>query len=88
VENAFKHGVSLTRPSQVFIALERTPTSIVFTVINSRHEKQLMDPEKHKSGIGLENVKQRLELLYPDRHRLVIQETDKEFIAKLVVQLD
>jgi len=88
VENAFKHGVSLTKPSQVYIALERTPTSIVFTVINSRHEKQHMDPEKHKSGIGLENVKQRLELLYPDRHRLVIQESDKEFIAKLVVQLD
>ena len=88
VENAFKHGVSLTRPSQVYIALERTPTSIVFTVINSRHETQHMDPEKHKSGIGLENVKQRLELLYADRHRLVIQKTDKEFIAKLVVQLD
>jgi len=88
VENAFKHGVSLTKPSQVYIALERTPTSVVFTVINSRHEKHNMDPEKHKSGIGLENVRQRLELLYPNRHRLVIQESDKEFIAKLVVQLD
>jgi len=88
VENAFKHGVSLTKPSHVYIALERTPTSIVFTVINNRHDKQYMDPERHKSGIGLENVKQRLELLYPDRHRLGIQETDKEFIVKLVVQLD
>jgi sensor histidine kinase YesM len=88
VENAFKHGVSLTQPSHIYIALERTPTAIVFTVINSRHEKQHMDPEKHKSGIGLENVQQRLELLYPDRHRLDIQQTDKEFIAKLVIQLD
>ncbi|HYJ37369.1 MAG TPA: histidine kinase [Chitinophagaceae bacterium] len=88
VENAFKHGVSLTKSSHVYIALERTPTSIVFIVINSRHDKQHRDPEKHKSGIGLENVKQRLELLYPNRHSLGIQETDKEFIAKLVVQLD
>ena len=88
VENAFKHGVSVTRPSHVYIALERTPTAVVFTVINSRHENHHMDPEKHKSGIGLENVKQRLELLYPDRHKLAIQQTDKEFIAKLVVQLD
>jgi len=88
VENAFKHGVSLVHPSHIYIALERTDTSVVFTVINSRHEKQHMDPERHKSGIGLENVKQRLELLYPERHRLVIQENDKEFIAKLVIQLD
>ena len=88
VENAFKHGISVSRPSHVYIALERTPTSIVFTVINSRHEKQYLDPEKHKSGIGLQNVRQRLELLYPDRHRLDIQENDKEFIAKLVIQLD
>jgi len=88
VENAFKHGVSLVHPSHIYIALERTDTSVVFTVINSRHEKQHMDPERHKSGIGLENVKQRLELLYPERHRLVIQENDREFIAKLVIQLD
>ena len=88
VENAFKHGVSLTQPSQIYIELERTRTSIVFTVINNRYEKQEMDPERDKSGIGLKNVRQRLELLYPDRHRLVIQETDKEFIAKLVLQLD
>ena len=88
VENAFKHGVSLVHPSHIYIALERTDTSVVFTVINSRHDKQHMDPERHKSGIGLENVKQRLELLYPERHRLVIQENDKEFIAKLVIQLD
>lgn len=87
VENAFKHGVSLTRPSHIYIELEKIEKTLVFTVINSRHEKQHMDPEKHKSGIGLANVRQRLQLMYPTTHTLVIKESDQEFFVKLVLQL-
>ena len=39
------------------------------------------------TGIGLENVKQRLQLLYPDRNELMIRETTKEFFVHLTVQL-
>ncbi len=40
-----------------------------------------------KSGIGLQNVKQRLALLYPKKHELIIRESAKEFFIHLTVQL-
>src|SRR5688572_25816290 len=88
VENAFKHGISLTTPSHIYIELERTGNSLLFTVINSVRNRLDGDREKNKSGIGLENVRQRLQLLYAGRHSLVITENDKEFVAKLALQLN
>jgi LytS/YehU family sensor histidine kinase len=46
-----------------------------------------LDPEKDKSGIGLNNVKQRLQLLYPGKHELVIRETAKDFFVHLTIRL-
>jgi LytS/YehU family sensor histidine kinase len=46
------------------------------------------DPEKNKSGIGLNNVKQRLQLIYPRKHELIIRETVKEFFIHLTIELD
>jgi LytS/YehU family sensor histidine kinase len=87
VENAFKHGISFREPSHIKIALEITNKIINFDVYNSKHTKQDKDPEKDKSGIGLNNVKQRLELLYPKKHELIIRETGKEFFVHLTIQL-
>ena len=60
---------------------------LIFDVYNSTHPRQEQDPEKDKSGVGLENVKQRLALLYPDRHELVIRETSEEYFVHLTLQL-
>jgi LytS/YehU family sensor histidine kinase len=87
VENAFKHGISLREPSHIIISLEMRGHTLHFDVHNSKHEKPGNDPEKNKSGIGLSNVKQRLQLFYPSRHELIIRETAKEFFVHLTMQL-
>lgn len=87
VENAFKHGISFREPSYISIALEVKNGSVNFDVRNSRHPGLANDPEADKSGIGLTNVKQRLQLLYPGKHELVIQETPKDFFVHLMLQL-
>jgi len=87
VENAFKHGISLQEPSHIKITLQTKGNTLYFDVHNSIHLKQDNDPEKLKSGIGLKNVRQRLEHLYPNRHELIIRESAKEFFIHLTLQL-
>jgi two-component system LytT family sensor kinase len=87
VENAFKHGISFREPSRIDITLELGTNSLSFEVANTKHAKMQNDPEKGRSGIGLENVRQRLELVYPNRHELVIKDTAAEFFVHLTIQL-
>ncbi|WP_214228758.1 histidine kinase [Pedobacter sp. B4-66] len=87
VENAFKHGISLKYPSHIKITLQTHENKLFFDVHNSTHPKLDNDPEKLKSGIGLQNVKQRLALLYPNSHELIIRENAKEFFVHLTLQL-
>jgi two-component system LytT family sensor kinase len=87
VENAFKHGISLQHPSHIKITLQTKEKTLYFDVHNSIHIKPDNDPEKLKSGIGLANVKQRLALLYPGKHELIIRESAKEFFIHLTIQL-
>jgi two-component sensor histidine kinase len=87
VENAFKHGISFREPSHIKVTLEIKEKTLYFDVYNSKHVRQESDPEKDKSGIGLENVKQRLKLLYPSKHDLTIRDTTKEFFIHLTIQL-
>ena len=87
VENAFKHGISFREISHIKIALEKKENTLYFDVYNSKHIKAANDPEKDKSGIGLLNVKQRLALLYPGKHDLIIRETGKEFFVHLTLDL-
>ena len=88
VENAFKHGISLREPSHIKITLQTLGNKLYFDVHNSIHLKPDSDPEKNKSGIGLDNVKQRLLLLYPSKHELIIRETGKEFFIHLTIDLE
>jgi len=87
VENAFKHGISLKNRSWIRTSLHCDKNKLYFDVYNSTHAKQEQDPEKDRSGIGLQNVKQRLNLLYPDKHELIIRETPEEFFVHLTLQL-
>ncbi len=87
VENAFKHGISLQHPSYIKVTLQTKDKTLYFDVHNSIHIKPDNDPEKFKSGIGLQNVKQRLALLYPNNHELIIRESAKEFFIHLTMQL-
>ncbi|QNK65015.1 histidine kinase [Pedobacter sp. PAMC26386] len=88
VENAFKHGISLQSPSHIKVTLQTKANMLYFDVNNSIHLKADGDPEKINSGIGLQNVKQRLNLLYPKKHELVIRESAKEFFVHLTLNLN
>ena len=66
IENAFKHGVSSSRPSKIDISLTSSDDELVFTCDNTNYPKD--DADRSGSGIGLENTRRRLELMYPGRY--------------------
>ncbi|GEP98810.1 sensor histidine kinase [Chitinophaga cymbidii] len=85
VENAFKHGISLRKRSWIVVSLSCDRTHIYFDAYNSVHPKPENDPEKASLGIGLNNVKRRLALLYPRKHELSIRQTATEFFVHLTI---
>jgi hypothetical protein len=88
IENAFKHGISLREPSHIRISLQQQGHAIFFDVYNSKHSANENDPERNNNGIGLANVRQRLEMYYPARHELIIRENANEYFVHLTIQLD
>ncbi len=86
VENAFKHVSRLpSAPGYVHIALEQSGNTLRLVVQNSRTAPA--PPNKNASGLGLENARKRLEILYPGRHELVIQKTDTLYKTTLTITL-
>ncbi len=82
VENAFKHGIRLEEASFVKIHLVVDDREIRFCVSNSNFAKRHYDI-KESSGIGLENVKRRLALTYPNQYDLQIEEGEDLFKVEL-----
>ena len=66
IENAFKHGVSSSRPSKIDISLLQNEGELVFNCDNTNYPKD--DADRSGSGIGLENTRRRLELMYAGRY--------------------
>lgn len=85
IENAFKHGISFQNPSWIYITLTMDADSVYFKVHNSFRKPTGMDPEERMGGIGLENVKKRLELIYPTKHILDIQKSERDFFIALTL---
>jgi two-component system, LytTR family, sensor kinase len=86
IENAFKHGISYRRASFVNIELKIDTDKLIFNCNNSIGS-QVENLLKSDTGIGLENVKKRLKLLFPGSHDLVIHETDSSFNVRLEIGL-
>lgn len=81
VENAFKHGVA-NRPEQpVEIELACGDDGLGFTVHNFKTRKR----KDQSGGIGLVNVRKRLELVYPGRYELSVDETENEYSSTLQI---
>lgn len=85
IENAFKHGISPTEPSFIDISISEINNEIICEIRNSNHPKSNMD--KSGSGIGLEQVNKRLELLYPNRYSWEKEVTanGEEYISRLQI---
>lgn len=88
VENSFKHGVStdLKAPS-IDLKVTVNENRLIFSVSNSCSGEP-WKYESYKEGIGLKNVKRRLELLYPQRHTLKINQTKDLFDVNLILELN
>lgn len=84
VENAFKFGISTANASFVHIFLELTESNLRFETHNSIHEVNT-PAEDGVGGIGLENVKKRLELLYPETYTLHTGPEGKVYRSRLIL---
>jgi len=87
IENAFKHGVSYREKSFIHISMEIAGDILSFTCENSLGNPANEKSIKKYSGIGLENVKKRLSLLFGENHNLEIGQSDNLFFVKLGINL-
>ncbi|HTD40463.1 MAG TPA: histidine kinase [Mucilaginibacter sp.] len=86
VENAFKHGVIIGKSSEIDISISVINKQLIFNCENIIYGIKKMEDEK--SGIGLENVKRRLELVYPGKCELSIKNADNKYIVNLEIILE
>ena len=85
VENAFKHGISYRTKSFVEISLKPHADRLLFNCRNSRQQKP--QDENMKGGVGLSNVRRRLDLLFPGNYTLDIKEQEDTYTVYLDIPL-
>lgn len=85
IENTFKHGVNSEQKSHIRIEMTMNKTEFQLRVINNKVNIQKDISER--SGLGIENTKHRLNLIYPSKHLLVINNTEKDFSVSLTINL-
>jgi two-component sensor histidine kinase len=85
VENAFKHGVSATKPSHIVFKISYENEWTIFSSSNGNYPKN--DTDKSDSGIGLKNLKSRLELTYPTAYSFNYGVENDSFIVDLRIRL-
>lgn len=85
IENCFKHGASKDRINPIVrIEINIMPAYLYLTAVNSIPEKKGQE-EPEKEGIGLSNVKRRLDLIYPGKYKLNIKSNNKLFEVELKI---
>ncbi|MBO4633816.1 MAG: histidine kinase [Bacteroidales bacterium] len=85
IENAFKHGINARYPSFVKVSMRMEGEQLLFRCENSLFEKQGSD--HIGSGIGLENMKRRLELLYPGRYTYSQQSDTDTYRVEVTIHI-
>jgi len=86
IENAFKHGISYRDKSFIKVLMTTEQHKISFLCENSMAADKKEKHDENHSGIGLENVKKRLQLLFPGKHVLNISSTDEVFTVSLEIE--
>ena len=82
IENAFKYGVNPDRNSKIELMVAVLEGQIRLYVFNRK-----TNSVRHESGIGLKNTKKRLEMIYPQKHELVIKDERDSFTVHLLINL-
>lgn len=85
IENAFKHGVNPEQKSDICIDIEVQEKGIRMLVANTKVHVQ--DEMSELSGLGIENTKSRLQLIYPSAHTLTINQSENDFKVVLHINL-
>lgn len=85
VENAFKYGISNHQPSVIDIHCKVTQSHLSFAVANQKFPYHQAGPGN--TGIGLTNARRRLELIYPGKHSLLIENSISSFLVTLTLDL-
>ena len=86
VENSFKHGSSkMLQKPWINLKIEMKDTLLFMKLMNGK--KSSHDQYDSRKGIGIENVRKRLDLLYKDRYTLQIKEDEEVFVVNLTVEL-
>lgn len=90
IENAFKHGINnQIKSGFIHIELKVVDEELILGITNSKNDHIPREiPNKKSGGIGLENVKRRLEILYPTSHQLTIEDNMQQYTIQLTLKLD
>lgn len=83
LENSFKHGEIINGSMQVDISLKMNNNTLLFKIENSSN-----NAKGEKPGIGLENIRKRLEMLYPNDHQLKITHENEKFSVDLQIEIN
>ncbi|AXT57106.1 histidine kinase [Aquimarina sp. AD1] len=88
IENAFKHGVSSDpKNAKIHIDLLVSGNSIKFKVFNTKLNDSVKEVTNTKSGIGTSNLKRQLEINYPNKYTLEIDEKQDSYFVELLIDL-
>jgi len=87
IENAFKHGISYREKSFIDIDMAITDELITFNCNNSIVTKSEVETSDINAGIGLENLRKRLALIFPERHEITIDKTSSKFQVSVKIHL-
>lgn len=88
IENSFKHGRhKIENNSMVSAELTVKNHKLEFQIKNDKMAITSFPSKTLHGGIGLVNIKKRMELYYPERHELLLTETEQSYNAKLIINL-
>jgi len=88
IKNAFKYVSSFeNKENKISISIERRQNTLQFYSFNTTERREINSLESRGGGIGINNVKRRLELLYPGRHDCTISNNENTFTVNLQIHL-
>jgi two-component system, LytTR family, sensor kinase len=86
VENAFKYGISTRELSPILIKMQLQRDLVIFNIKNNKQKNSLLKPAEN-TGIGINNSKRRLDLLYHNKYVLDITNDDSVYIVNLKIDI-